>query len=88
MVAFEDMSAGAALVVLVLRRPWTVEMLANHIWSFAGGDGRQDINRDSKKVFGTGQRRCRRAATTRRPVTPSRAIVRQNDARAKSINPS
>ena len=36
--------AGPALVALTLRGPWTVGMLANHIWSYAGDSDRQDIN--------------------------------------------
>jgi len=36
--------AGPAAVALALRGPWTVGVLANHIWSFAGDDNRQDIN--------------------------------------------
>lgn len=37
-------SAGPAAVGLALRGPWTVGMLANHVWSFAGDDARQDIS--------------------------------------------
>jgi hypothetical protein len=36
--------AGPAAVGLALRGPWTVGMLANHVWSFAGDDDRPDIN--------------------------------------------
>lgn len=36
--------AGPAGVGLVMRGPWTVGALANHIWSFAGDDKRQDIS--------------------------------------------
>jgi len=36
--------AGPAAVALTLRGPWTAGMLANHIWSFAGNSGRQDIS--------------------------------------------
>ena len=33
-------SAGPGAVGLVLKGPWTVGMLANHVWSFAGDDDR------------------------------------------------
>ena len=36
--------AGPAAIVLTMRGPWTVGMLANHLWSFAGDDTRQDIS--------------------------------------------
>jgi hypothetical protein len=36
--------AGPTAVVLTQRGPWTIGMLANHIWSFAGDDDRSDIN--------------------------------------------
>jgi hypothetical protein len=36
--------AGPAAVALVLRGPWTVGVLANHLWSVAGDDERQDIS--------------------------------------------
>jgi hypothetical protein len=36
--------AGPAVVALTMRGPWTVGMLANHIWSFAGDSDRQDIS--------------------------------------------
>jgi len=36
--------AGPAAVGLALRGSWTVGVLANHIWSFAGDDDRPDIN--------------------------------------------
>jgi hypothetical protein len=40
----EKWGAGPAGVVLALRGPWTVGMLANHVWSYAGKDSRQDIS--------------------------------------------
>ena len=43
--------AGPAAVGLVLRGPWTVGMLANHIWSFAGDDDRPDINNTFVQPF-------------------------------------
>jgi hypothetical protein len=36
--------AGPTAVVLTQRGPWTVGMLANHIWSFAGDDDRSNIS--------------------------------------------
>jgi hypothetical protein len=36
--------AGPTAVVLTQRGPWTVGVLANHIWSFASDDDRSDIN--------------------------------------------
>ena len=43
--------AGPAVVALSLRGPWTVGMLANHIWSFAGDDDRPDINNTFVQPF-------------------------------------
>jgi len=43
--------AGPAAVALALRGPWTVGVLANHIWSFAGDDNRQDINNTFVQPF-------------------------------------
>lgn len=40
----EKWGAGPAMVGLTMRGPWTIGMLANHIWSYAGEDDRQDIN--------------------------------------------
>ena len=36
--------AGPAAVALTMRGPWTVGLLANHIWSYAGDSDRQDIS--------------------------------------------
>jgi hypothetical protein len=36
--------AGPAAVALTTRGSWTVGMLANHIWSYAGDSDRQDIS--------------------------------------------
>lgn len=36
--------AGPAAVVLTVNGPWTVGALANHVWSYAGDDDRQDIS--------------------------------------------
>jgi hypothetical protein len=43
--------AGPALVALTLRGPWTMGMLANHIWSYAGDSDRQDINSTFMQPF-------------------------------------
>lgn len=43
--------AGPAAVGLVLRGPWTMGILANHIWSFAGDDNRQDISNTFMQPF-------------------------------------
>jgi len=40
----EKWGAGPTAVALMIKGPWTYGMLANHIWSFAGDDGRADIN--------------------------------------------
>jgi hypothetical protein len=36
--------AGPTGVALLQEGPWTIGMLANHIWSFAGSDNRADVN--------------------------------------------
>ncbi|MBB4122434.1 hypothetical protein GGR30_002366 [Martelella radicis] len=36
--------AGPTAAVLDITGPWTVGILANHIWSFAGDDARRDVN--------------------------------------------
>jgi len=36
--------AGPAAVALTMRGPWTIGMLANHVWSYAGDSDRQDIS--------------------------------------------
>jgi len=40
----EKWGAGPTAVALKQSGPWTVGMLANHIWSFAGEDDRGDVN--------------------------------------------
>ena len=42
---------GPAAVGLTMRGPWTAGMLANHIWSFAGDDDRQDISNTFVQPF-------------------------------------
>jgi hypothetical protein len=43
--------AGPTAVVLTQRGPWTVGVLANHIWSFAGDDDRSAINATYMQPF-------------------------------------
>lgn len=40
----EKWGIGPTGVVLTQRGPWTFGALANHIWSYAGADGREDVN--------------------------------------------
>lgn len=40
----EKWGAGPTAVVLKQDGPWTYGALANHLWSFAGDDGRDDVN--------------------------------------------
>jgi hypothetical protein len=47
----EKWGAGPSAVGLVLRGPWTVGILANHIWSFAGNNSRQDISNTFVQPF-------------------------------------
>lgn len=43
--------AGPAAVALAMRGPWTMGMLLNHIWSFAGDNDRQDISNTFMQPF-------------------------------------
>ncbi|MGE5295294.1 MAG: transporter [Solirubrobacterales bacterium] len=47
----EKWGAGPTAVVLTQRGAWTVGMLANHIWSFAGDDDRTDVDRTFLQPF-------------------------------------
>jgi len=40
----EKWGAGPSAVGLTMRGPWTMGALANHIWSYAGDDERQDVD--------------------------------------------
>jgi len=40
----EKWCAGPAAVALTTRGPWTVGILANHLWSYGGDSDRQDIS--------------------------------------------
>lgn len=44
MLGGDKWGAGPTGVILKQHGPWTVGMLANHIWSFAGQGDRQDVN--------------------------------------------
>jgi hypothetical protein len=43
--------AGPAAVALTMRGPWTVGLLANHVWSYAGDSDRQDISNTFAQPF-------------------------------------
>jgi hypothetical protein len=47
----EKWGAGPTAVVLKQEGPWTYGMLFNHIWSFAGEEGRSDVNRTFLQPF-------------------------------------
>jgi len=40
----EKWGAGPTLVLLKQQGPWTVVLLGNHLWSFAGDDEREDVS--------------------------------------------
>jgi hypothetical protein len=44
--------AGPSAVALMVRGPWTVGVLANHVWSYAGDNDRQDISNTFLQPFG------------------------------------
>ncbi|MCB1071219.1 MAG: transporter, partial [Kiritimatiellae bacterium] len=43
--------AGPSAVLLSMRGPWTVGVLGNHIWSFAGDGDRPDLNNTFLQPF-------------------------------------
>jgi hypothetical protein len=43
--------AGPTALVLTQQGPWTIGGLANHIWSYAGPNGREDVNASSIQPF-------------------------------------
>lgn len=47
----EKWGAGPTFVALQQTGPWTVGVLANHIWSFAGDDSRPEYNRSFVQPF-------------------------------------
>jgi hypothetical protein len=51
LIGSEKWSAGPAAVALTQRGPWTIGGLANHVWSFAGDDDRDDISNTFVQPF-------------------------------------
>jgi len=47
----EKWGAGPTAVILKQQGPWSYGVLANHIWSFAGESGRDDVNRTFLQPF-------------------------------------
>jgi hypothetical protein len=47
----EKWSAGPAAVVLAQPYPWTLGLLVNNVWSFAGDDDRADVNKGLAQYF-------------------------------------
>jgi hypothetical protein len=47
----EKWGAGPSMVALTMRGPWTMGVLANHIWSYAGDSNRQDISNSFVQPF-------------------------------------
>jgi hypothetical protein len=47
----EKWSAGPGAVLLTIRGPWVIGVLANNIWSFAGDDDRDDVNQALLQYF-------------------------------------
>lgn len=43
--------AGPTAVALTVRGPWTIGILANHLWSYAGDSDRQDISNTLVQPF-------------------------------------
>ncbi len=51
----EKWSAGPSALVIVQPGPWTIGALANNVWSFAGDDDAEDVNRGLLQYFITYQ---------------------------------
>ena len=51
MLGAKKWGAGPAAVALTMRGPWTVGMLANHVWSYAGDSDRPDISNTFLQPF-------------------------------------
>jgi hypothetical protein len=47
----EKWSAGPSAVVLSQNGPWTIGLLANNVWSFAGAEEADDVNRGLLQYF-------------------------------------
>ncbi len=43
--------AGPSLIALTIKGPWTLGLLANHVWSFAGDSDRNDVNSTFMQPF-------------------------------------
>jgi len=88
-------SAGPAGVALTTRGRWTLGVLANHVWSFAGGDARQDLSNTFVQPFvsytwpsgwGSGSSHrlqdLRESASVSRPISCSQSAGRMSCTRA------
>ncbi len=47
----EKWGAGPSAIALTVRGPWTMGVLANHVWSYAGASDRQDISSSLVQPF-------------------------------------
>jgi hypothetical protein len=47
----EKWGAGPSAIALTVRGPWTMGVLANHVWSYAGAGGRSDISNTLVQPF-------------------------------------
>lgn len=47
----EKWNAGPAAVVMIQPHPWTLGLLVNNMWSYAGSSSRQDVNQMSLQYF-------------------------------------
>jgi len=47
----EKWGAGPTAVCLTMRGPWTLGALGNHVWSYAGDNGRPDLNNTFMQPF-------------------------------------
>jgi len=69
----EKWGIGPTGVALKQTGPWTVGMLANHIWAAAGNDSRRNVSATFLQPFvSTRPRRIRPSARTRNPPTTGR----------------
>ena len=50
-VASEKWSAGGGVVVLSMLKPWVLGVLVQNIWSFAGPDDEQDVDKFTLQYF-------------------------------------
>jgi len=47
----EKWGAGPSAIALTMRGPWTMGVLANHVWSYAGASDRQDVSNSFVQPF-------------------------------------